>query len=157
MDRVWVTSGSTNIEGMVNTLAAACNEEYVPETLHLLENPGITEPMAKATRLMREIVTAHGGSDPDIVVTSLDDETDFQGIVRHFRNAIVETQGEGGEVAVDVTPGRKFMSAIAFQSGIKYDADHLFYFHVDSSIYYRQVFADIPRTAATLIDFTEEL
>lgn len=32
-------------------------------------------------------------------------------------------------IAVDVTLARKFMSAITFQAGFRFDADHVFYFY----------------------------
>ena len=46
------------------------------------------------------------------------------------------------------------MSAIAFQSGFKFDADHVFYFHRKAGGYYGQFYAEISRTAIDLIDFT---
>ena len=57
--------------------------------------------------------------------------------------------------AVDVTPGRKFMSAIAFQAGIKYDAEHVFYLYLPEGQFYGRIFPDVPNRALDLIDFQE--
>ena len=59
------------------------------------------------------------------------------------------------EVAVDITPGRKFMSAIAFAAGMRYDADHVYYFYVSGEEHMGAFYPEIPRTATTLYDLTE--
>lgn len=155
MTRHWVTTGSTNLEAVVNPLAAACTEwEYVPETVHLLENPGVADRIDRICELLGTVVEAHGGTAPSVELTSVDVETDFEAVVGHYRSAI-EGAADDGEVVVDVTPGRKFMSAIAFQAGIRYGADRVSYLYVDSGALFGRVYADLPRSATTLYDFTE--
>lgn len=58
---------------------------------------------------------------------------------------------------MDFTPGRKFMSAIAFQAGMKFEADHVFYFYRKGGVYQGNYLPEIPRTAYELIDFTEAI
>jgi len=41
--RIWITNASTNVEAVVNPVLAACDVGYVPDRIHLLENPGIDE------------------------------------------------------------------------------------------------------------------
>jgi hypothetical protein len=150
----WVTTGSTNAEAVVNPLASACAVEgYVPDELHLLANPGVQSTIDRIVDLSETVVRAFDG-DPEVHVTSLETETDFPAIVEHFR-AVVEAAGDEDRVAVDVTPGRKFMSAIAFQAGMQFGADHVFYLLVDSGDLFGRVYADLPRTATTLYDFRE--
>lgn len=150
----WVTTGSTNAEAVVNPLASACAVEgYVPDELHLLANPGVQSTIDRIVDLSETVVRAFDG-DPEVHVTSLETETDFPAIVEHFR-AVVEAAGDEDRVAVDVTPGRKFMSAIAFQAGIQFGADHVYYLHLDSTDYFGKVYSTIPRSAINLIDFTE--
>ena len=150
----WVTTGSTNAEAVVNPLAAACTVEgYVPDEIHLLANPGVRSTIDRIIDLCETVVRAFDG-EPEIHVTDLGSETDFPAIVDHFRG-VVETADEDDAVAVDVTPGRKFMSAIAFQGGMPFGADHVFYLLVDSADLFGRVYADLPRTATTLYDFRE--
>lgn len=156
MTRYWVTTGSTNPEAVVNPLAAACTEwEYVPTRIHLLGNPGVADKLDRIVDLSTTIVEAYGGDTPEIKQTSLDSETEFEAVVGHFQAAIEAARNEGGEVVVDITPGRKFMSAIAFQAGIRFEADRVCYLHVHSGRLFGRIYADLPRSATTLYDFTE--
>jgi hypothetical protein len=155
MTRYWVTTGSTNPEAVVNPLAAACNEwGYVPDRIFVLGNPGVEERLDRIVDLAATIVEAYGG-DPAIQRTSLDSETEFRAIVDHFQAAITAARDADGEVVVDITPGRKFMSAIAFQAGIRFDADRVAYLHVHSGALFGRVYADLPRSGTTLYDFSE--
>jgi hypothetical protein len=154
MTRHWVTTGSTHAEAVVNPLAAACTVEgYVPDEVHFLANPGVQGTIDRIVDLSETVIRAFDG-DPTMHVTDLETETDFPAIVDHFR-AAVEAADDSDSVAIDVTPGRKFMSAIAFQAGMQFGADHVFYLLVDSGDLFGRVYADLPRTATTLYDFQE--
>jgi hypothetical protein len=156
MPRYWVTTGSTNPEAVVNPLAAACTEwEYVPDKIYILGNPGLADQLDRIIDLAETIVVAYAGKRPEIERASLDRETEFQAIVDHFRAAIEAARDDDGEVVVDITPGRKFMSAIAFQAGIKFQADRVAYLHVHSGKLFGRVYADLPRSGTTLYDFME--
>ncbi len=152
----WITTSSTHVEAMVNSLNAACDQGFVPDELYLIENPGVTDEVERALDLAATIITAYGGDEPDIHLTSLETEVAFDRIRTHVRDAIEDVQADGGEVAVDITPGRKFMSAIAFAAGLRYGADHVYYFYLDSPSYFGRLYPEMPRTATRLYDFTEE-
>lgn len=156
MARIWVTNGTPTMPGILNPVTAACDRGYVPDDVRVLSNPGVAEYVAEATDRFEVIVDAYGG-DADVSVHDLDDETDFLGIIEFYRSTIEAARENSDTIAVDVTPGRKFMSAIAFQAGFKFDADHVFYFHRKAGGYYGQFYAEIPRTATDLIDFKEVL
>jgi len=153
MSRLWATTSSTHVESVVNPLAAACTNGFIPDTVYFLDNPGVTDQLDRTIELTRAIITAHGGDDPTIETTSLEHETEYRDIVEHFKTAI-QAAPTDAEVAVDVTPGRKFMSAIAFQAGIQYDVDHVFYLYLASEAYFGRLYPTIPRTATELVDFT---
>lgn len=157
MKRIWITNGSTSIAPVVNPLAAACHDGYVPNTIYILENPLISDVTESVVTMMKTIVTAAGGDEPEITVEQIDDEVDFDSIISYLQNAIESHKEEATEVAVDVTPGRKFWSIISFQVGITQDVDHLYYIHLETGEYFGQVYPEIPRTAINLIDFTEEI
>jgi hypothetical protein len=138
---------------MINPLLAACERGYVPDQVELLSNPSVKSDIDDVVPLI-ETIGAEYGIDLTIHWHRLSDETDFGDIVASFQQSI-ESTDETTSVAVDITPGRKFMSAIAFQAGIRYGADHVYYLLLDSEKYYGQIYPDIPRTATELIDFTE--
>ena len=140
--------------GILNPLMAACDDGYVPDEVSILTNPDVADTVADACEHVDVIVDSYGG-DAEIEQQELIEETNFEDIVHYYRSAIRNAREAGATVAVDITPGRKFMSAIAFQAGIQFDADHVFYFHRKSGGYYGQFYPEIPRTATDLIDFTE--
>ena len=59
-------------------------------------------------------------------------------------------------VALRAEIGREFWSIISFQAGLRYEADHLYYIHLEGE-YFGESFPTIPRTAIELVDFTEVL
>ena len=155
MGRVWITNGSTSIAPVVNPLTAACHEEYVPTDIYVLDNPIIEDVTEAATSLMKTVVTAHGGEEPTITVESLDEETNFDAIIAYLQSAIETGNDAGADIAIAITPGRRFWSVISFQAGIKHEVDHLFYSHIKTEAYFGESYPTIPRTALDLIDFTE--
>lgn len=157
MDRLWITNGSTSIPPVANPLTAACHEGYVPTHVYLLDNPGIEDVTDPTVSMLKTIVTAHGGDEPTVSVETLEEELDFEGIVAYLRSAIEAGEERGAEIAVDVTPGRKFWSIISFRAGLEHDVDHLYYTHLETSEYFGDCYPVIPRTAFELVDFTEVL
>ena len=157
MTVAWITTSSIHVEAMLNSIIAACDRGFVPTDLYLIETPGATEYVDQALDIAASAIAAYGGDEPEIHLTTLDHETEFDRIRTHIKDAIESVHDDGGDVAVDITPGRKFMSAIAFAAGFRYDADHVFYFYHESSTFYGRVFPSMPRTATQLYDFTEVL
>lgn len=156
MAQIWLTNGTPTMPGILNPLTAACDRGYIPDKARVLSNPGVADSVAEATDRFELIVKAYGG-DADVSEYELEDETDFRSIIEFYRSTIETARESGDTIAVDVTPGRKFMSAIAFQAGFKFGADHVFYFHRKAGGYYGKYYAEIPRTATDLIDFKEVL
>jgi len=155
MARAWITNGSTSIAPVVNSLVAACDEGYIPTDIYILSNPTISNVTDSATSLMKTAVTAHGGDEPSITVDTIDTETDFDSILAYLQSAIETTTEIDADIAIDITPGRRFWAIISFQAGIKHDVDHLYYSHVKTEKYFGECYPTIPRTALDLIDFTE--
>ena len=121
-----------------------------------MENPEVADTVASAIDHTRTIVEAYGGDEPTFERTSVEDELEFDRIRTHVRDAIEAARERDAEVAVDITPGRKFMSAIAFAAGMRYGADHVYYFYLSSDEYYGQLYPEIPRTATNLFDLAED-
>lgn len=149
----WLTIASPTTEAVVNPLIAACDDGIVPDEIQLLSNPGLDDTVSALRPLLADVVAEYDGKTT-VTVHSLDAETQYNEIVSFFVDGIKGAQGQSASVAVDFTPGRKFMSAIAFQAGLQYDADHVFYLHLQATDY-GYSYPDIPRTNAELVDFTE--
>ncbi|QLD91212.1 hypothetical protein HWV07_08455 [Natronomonas salina] len=140
--------------GILNPLMAACDSGYVPDEVSILTNPDVADTVDEACEHLEVIVDRYGG-DAVIEQEELLEETDFEAIVDYYRSAIQEARDTDATVAIDITPGRKFMSAIAFQAGVHFEADHVYYFHRKAGGYPGRFYPEIPRTATDLIDFTE--
>lgn len=154
MNQVWITNGSTSIPPVVNPLTAACDDGFVPTDIYLLSNPKIGAVTDSVETMMKTVVTAHGGDEPEITIEEIGDELDFEAVISYLKSAIEAGQQADAEIAVDVTPGRKFWSSISFRAGFEYDVDHIYYVHVPGA-YFGELYPTIPRTSIDLIDFTE--
>lgn len=140
---------------MTNSLTAACDHGFVPDDIHILEMAAVAQQVDRGLADASRTIRAYGGAEPDVHFTSIALEVDFERIHDHVRAAIEEAKAVGDDVAVDITPGRKFMSAIAFATGMRYEADHVFYLYISSTDYFGRLYPEIPRTATHLYDFTE--
>lgn len=155
-------------------LTAACREGFVPDRVHLLDNPGIEHVTEPTVATLERVVAAHGedpsdgehtasddasgGADElDVEVTSLEAERDFEAIVAFLQDAIEAAEDDGAEVAVDVTPGRKFWSIISFRAGLDADVGHVYYAHLGPDEYFGDCYPEVPRPAFELVDFAEVL
>ena len=46
------------------------------------------------------------------------------------------------------------MTALAFQAGMRFEADHVYYLYLYSNGYYDRLYPEIPTTGVDLMDFT---
>ncbi|WP_331232214.1 PDDEXK family nuclease [Natronorarus salvus] len=153
MSVIWLTNASPTIEAVVNPLIAACDEGVIPEEIRMLSNPGLVETTKYLVPLLEDIVAAYDVS-PTVTVHELESETQYRQIMSFYIDGISDARAQSVSVAVNFTPGRKFMSAIAFQVGLQYEADHVYYLHLQS-VDHGRCYPDIPRTNAELVDFAE--
>jgi hypothetical protein len=156
MEKAWISVGSTTTGSVIDPLTAACEDGFVPDTVYLLGNPSIDHKMGELADMTSEVIEVYD-EEPEIKLRETETETSFDELYLTIRDCIEEAQEQDSEVAVNFTPGRKFMTAIAFQTGMKCDVEHLYYFHIHSSDNYGKSYPEIPRTAADLIDFREEM
>jgi CRISPR/Cas system-associated protein Csm6 len=152
----WITTSSINMEAVVNPLIAACEREIIPDRLYFTKTAQVAEEMEAVERLAREVIDAYGGSEPDVHTTELDQEQDFDTLHSHVKSAVEATKEIDGYAAVDITPGRKFMTAISFAAGMQYGADSVYYLYLNPRKY-GLLYPELPRSGVTLYDFTEEL
>lgn len=153
MERVWITNASPTIQAVVDPIAAACKEGFVPSKVHLIENPAVDEEGDEALAIIEEIIDEYDESVSS-KTQMLSHERDFEAIADYYRQAVANAS-ENSEVAIDLTPGRKFMAVMAFQAARQFDADHIFYLYIQSAHYYGRSYPEVPRTAVDLMDFAE--
>jgi hypothetical protein len=79
------------------------------------------------------------------------DEEDYETYADLYREAIRNSVGNPS--AIDITPGRKFASAIGMQIGIEEKIDSIFYLHLLDDSYADLPYPQIPRSLVKLVDF----
>jgi len=155
MTDAWITTSSTNPEAVLNPLIAACEQGFVPDRLYHLESDDIAEEMSQVRDVAQTVVKRYGDKDLQINNTSVPSDPDFDLIHTYIKSSIEDIE-EDDTIAVDITPGRKFMTAITFATGLQNGADHVYYLYLNPRRY-GLLYPELPRTATTLYDFTEVL
>jgi len=130
--KTWITSIGISHHAVVNTLWAAIAEKgWTPDRIYLLTNDRTKKDAVTISKRMEAIVLHYGGERVDFRLR-LFDETDLEGLFKLY-SGIMETEtNEGNEISVDITPGRKFMSAFALYCSLnrREKVRNIFYFHL---------------------------
>ena len=79
------------------------------------------------------------------------DEEDYETYAEMYRKALRDSARN--PQAIDITPGRKFASAIGMQIGIEENVDSIFYLHLLDDSYADLSYPQIPRSLVKLVDF----
>jgi len=160
--KIWLTTVGISPFAVINAIWTACKTgEYVPERIYLIVNKVVEEKGHVDTvkswidRILREY-----GVEPEII-TKYAEETDFGEFAKILGGIVKKEKLEGNEVALDMTPGRKFMSALAMYLGtgsdVKYKADRVYYLHLADNSYQNQPYITIPLTKQKLYEMKNSL
>ncbi len=156
--KVWISTVGLSPFAVINTFWAACElEKYVPEKVFLVANGKVELELTKVKEWIARIMKAYG---TDAVIERIyADEVDFVNFSRKLSSCISEEKKKGNEVAVDMTPGRKFMSAFSMFNGLAKDgADRVYYLHLsDVTRYKDKSFIEIPACVQKLYDMKKVL
>ncbi|WP_462273258.1 hypothetical protein [Methanohalophilus sp.] len=154
--KYWLAFIGSSPFAVINTIWAACREEgYVPEHVKFLTNNELKEEWKDTIgNWVPTLLEEYGVKDP-LYSTNKIEETNFNGIHDKYRSIFSEI-GENDEVAVDITPGRKYMSAISMEIGLEMGADHVYYMHLSDNRYQNSPYPLIPKHRHTLIDLKKE-
>ena len=78
------------------------------------------------------------------------DEEDYETYADTYRTALKESRGKPR--SIDITPGRKFASAIGMKIAIEENVDSIFYLHLLDDSYADIAYPQIPRSLVKLVD-----
>ncbi len=155
MDRGWISVASTTTGSVIDPLCASCHQGYIPDSICIIGNPTLRDELENQSQLASSIVEKYRAS-PEIETKNITDETSFEEIYNCFGEYIDDARKEDSEIAVNFTPGRKYMAAIAFWIALESNVDHLYYIYMKQR-HFDRAYPEIPRTAVELIDFREEI
>jgi len=79
------------------------------------------------------------------------DEEDYETYAEEYRRVL--RNKTDAIRAIDITPGRKFASAIGMEIGLEENVDSIFYLHLLDDSYADRPYPQIPRSLVKLVDF----
>jgi len=147
--KVWITTVGTSVFAVVNPLWAACiHDGFAPERIHLLKNTRVEHNVPEVRAWLTRILKCYG-VEPEFVEHE-GDEDDMSAFARLLRG-VVESE-KGNEIAIDMTPGRKFMSAYAMFAGLMFGVSKVYYLHLYDLTYQNQAYVLIPFNHQKLVN-----
>ncbi|AEH24482.1 hypothetical protein [Pyrococcus yayanosii] len=161
--RVWITTVGTSPFAVFNSLwMAIARDSYYPDKIYLLWNDKVKRNMEKIKSYIEALAKAYGRTIA-IDDTHKVDEEDFRTFTKTLAEIIKREKLEGNEIAIDMTPGRKFMSAFSMYAGIegveggKFKADKIYYLHLRDLSYINLPLYLIPFSIQELLEMKSEL
>ncbi|KUH33935.1 hypothetical protein APY94_04185 [Thermococcus celericrescens] len=130
--RAYVTAVGTSPEAVFNPLwcLAECHS-WVPDEVYLLWNDNVAGELGEVYELIKRLSTAYGADIKVIADESLKfDEADAVEFREKVGSLVEALKGKGYDVVVDITPGRKFMSALLLGAAMAKNADDVTYLHL---------------------------
>jgi hypothetical protein len=156
----WFTTIGMSPHAAFNTVWAAYLElEWSPSKITVFRltptspKQGIRERLDSSYRLFE---SWHKGFTKQFRLTSkLEaihcEEEDYETYAEKYQESLKNSAGFPR--AIDITPGRKFASAIGMEIGIEENVDSIFYLHLFDDSYADKPYPQIPRSLVKLVDF----
>ncbi|AFL96145.1 hypothetical protein CL1_1950 [Thermococcus cleftensis] len=131
--RAYVTTVGTSPEAVFNPLWYLVEVHgWVPDAVYLLWNDGVREQLEGVKGLIERLSSAYGVGINVIAGEDLrfseDNPVEFRERAASLIGSLVS---EGHEVIADITPGRKFMSALLLGAAMARGAGEITYLHLE--------------------------
>ncbi|GAB6134929.1 hypothetical protein [Thermococcus prieurii] len=156
--KAYITTVGTSVEAVINPLWYLAEVySWLPNMVYLLWNDDVREQLEKAKELITELSKTYGASVKVVAGENLrfneENPTEF----REKAGSLIDSlKSKGYEVVVDITPGRKFMSALLLSAAMSENADEVTYLHLDDLSYTGRLLFDVPMVKQKLFT-TKEL
>ncbi|MHA1593916.1 MAG: hypothetical protein ACTSXX_04150 [Candidatus Baldrarchaeia archaeon] len=129
--KVWVTFVGESPPAVYNPVWAAFKKGmFTPNVFYLLHTEKTEENAKKVAEVIKRICKEYGDIEEPEIFMELVGEEDFNAIFRRPVEIIKEEVERGAEVAIDITPGRKYMSAALLIAAKIPGVKHAFYLHL---------------------------
>ena len=157
--RAWVSVVGWSPMAVVNTLWQACEQGVVPTHIYLLgslEQPQVQRSLQEVERYLRAILPEFGVPNP-VIETRPIDEDDLLGFRSVLSQTLERAKRECTRVVLDITAGRKYMSALGLSQGRRTDLklECLYYNHLYERRYEHVPHPLIPRHQQRLYNLLE--
>ena len=149
----WITTIGPSPFAVINTFwAAADRDDWVPDRIYLVYNDYTKEFLPGISAVMERIILEYDGDRPEIYCKCVD-ENDLAGVFKTYKGIISQERKLGNEIAIDITPGRKYMSAFSLYAGLKEGSiDKIYYIHIRGRKFMNRPYPLIPVSYCELED-----
>ncbi len=141
--RTWIAVIGLSPYPITNTIWAACKRDgYVPDRVVLVDPGSGRVDREELKSSIRRILMAYGVESSTVETISVDG-ADFVSC----RDRLVElVEGTEGEIAIDITSGRRLMATFAMGIGLKMKdrVKKIYYLPLKDDQYYKRPFMLIP-------------
>ncbi len=157
--KVWITTVGKSPFAVVNPIWMVCRKgKFIPNRVYLVWNEEVEEVKKTVERMLGIILQNYGVPELKIIADESvkvreDDFNKFKSVISEICN---KELNEGNEVVIDMTPGRKFMSALAMVLGLLKKIS-VYYLHLTDLSYQNKSLVLIPFSIQKLYDMKEEL
>jgi len=160
--RVWITTVGKSPFAVVNPIWMVCRRgEFIPERVYLIWNEAVADVKKAVENNVRVILRNYGVDEPEIIADESVKvrEDDFKRFKEILKRICDKELDEGNEVAIDMTPGRKFMSALSMGLGFRKNkpVHRVYYLHLADQRYQGEPLIKIPFALQKLYDMRREL
>jgi hypothetical protein len=110
----------------------------------MVYNDQTKEFLPGISRVLESIVLENGGRKPEIWCSFIQ-EDDLGDVYQTYKKIIEQERELGNEIAIDITPGRKYMSAFSLHAGLNNGKiDRIYYIHIRGKKFINQPYPMIP-------------
>lgn len=151
--RSWITTVGPSPFALINTFwAAADRDGWFSDRIFLVYNEKTQSLLPGISGALTKITEEYSNKTPEIRC-SLIDEDDLEDVFRTYQRIINEERDLKNSIAIDITPGRKYMSAFSLYAGLKDGSiDRIYYIHIRGKKFMNQPYPMIPAPYCDLED-----
>lgn len=152
--KIWITTVGQSPFAVINPIWASCKEEnFIPERIYLFYNENTEKNLEIVMKWVEKILNEYNCKADFLKFKG--DEIDFKNFIKKI-NEIVSKE-KNNEIAIDMTPGRKFMSALSMVYGIKNKINRVYYLHLSDNSYTNKEYILIPKLKQKLYEMRNSL
>jgi hypothetical protein len=143
--RSWITTVGPSPFALINTFWAAVErDKWVSERIFLIYNEQTQSLLPGISQALTRIVKENGSRAPEIRC-KLINEDDLGNVFKTYQKVINDERDLGNKIAIDITPGRKYMSAFSLYAALKEGSiDKIYYIHIRGKKFMNQPYPMIP-------------
>ena len=130
---------------------------YTPNVFYLLYNKETERFLQPIEKMILKICSEYGIEKPEIrkILTS---EDDIREMFEKTFKIVMEEKMKGSRIAVDLTPGRKYMAIVLALVALKCDIDHAFYLRLKDYRRFKDLeYPKIPEWMQIIDDLLKDL